>query len=121
MFTMCCVTKAMPIHFINSICHIKQLKSGKSHKNCLTNYTWSILYMVYIIHITPLVIKGLGSRRTHTCWHTKNNFKKPGKVPTCSWCAPGLKLIRIRFCFDVHVDYTSNGCMSQYTDCTLQS
>ena len=29
----CCVTKAIPIHFIDGRCHIKQMKSGKSFFN----------------------------------------------------------------------------------------
>ena len=31
--------KTIPIHFIDGKCHIKQLKSGKSRKICLTNHT----------------------------------------------------------------------------------
>ena len=38
----CCVNKAMPIHFIDGKCHIKQLKSGKAVKLVLTNHTQSI-------------------------------------------------------------------------------
>ena len=39
---MCCGTKSTHIHFIDGKCNIKQLKSGKSYKPCLTNHTRSI-------------------------------------------------------------------------------
>ena len=56
-----CGTKAMLIHFIYGKCHIKQMKSRKSCKTCLINYSWSISH-----HIMPLVINVLGGRRTQT-------------------------------------------------------
>ena len=55
MFTACCITKATLIYFINGKCHIKQLKSKKIHKMCLTNHTQSILH-----RIMPLIINSLG-------------------------------------------------------------
>ena len=57
---MCCVIKAMSIHYIDGWCHIKQQKSEKSHKICLTNHTRSISR-----HITPLVINALRDTNTH--------------------------------------------------------
>ena len=73
---MSCVTKAMPIHFINVRCHIKQPKSKKSHKTCLTNHTLSISH-----HIMPLVINSLGANtHTYQCV-SQSNFKKTGAVP----------------------------------------
>ena len=45
---MCCVTIAMPIHFINGKCHMTKLKSCRTS---LTNHTASVSYQ-----IMPLVI-----------------------------------------------------------------
>ena len=72
------VTKTTPIHFIDSKCHIKQLKVEK---------TLSISH-----HIIPLVINVLRvgihtHRHTDTHIHTEtnqNNFKKPDR-PVCAW------------------------------------
>ena len=61
---------AMPIHFIDGNCRMKQLKAGKSRKTCLTNRTRSISH-----HITPLVINGLGGGHTHTHTHTDAQTK----------------------------------------------
>ena len=49
----CFVTKAMPIGYIDSKCHIKRLKSTKT---CLIGYS---------LHIMQLVIHGLGGGHTH--------------------------------------------------------
>ena len=57
---MCCVTKDMPIHFIDGKCHIKQLNAGKSRKTCLANHTWPISH-----HIMPIVINALKDGHTH--------------------------------------------------------
>ena len=77
---MFCVTKAMPIHFIDSKCHIKQ----KSHKTSLTNHMWSISH-----HITPLVINGYGAdTQTHT-FRCANQETRCTLV--CSQHTPGLK------------------------------
>ena len=78
---MSCVSKAMPIHFINSKCHIKQLKSGKSCKTCLINHTQSISH-----HFTPIAINGLGDRHTYRHMN-QSNFKKPSEhQPAASAC-----------------------------------
>ena len=89
-YTTRCVTKATPIHFIDGKCHINQLKSGKSHKTCLTNHTESISH-----HITPLVIIALGAdiqthrhTRKHTNTQTKaisRNQARAGLSPACAW------------------------------------
>ena len=70
----------MPIHFIDSKCNIKQLKS---HKTCLTNHTGSIWH-----HIMPLVINALRIGHTDTHMHTyrhvkKSNFKKLALAVGC--------------------------------------
>ena len=68
----CCVTKATPIHFINHKCHIKQLKSRKSDKTCLSNRTQSISH-----HITPLFLNALRAdthTHTHTHWPANQRF-----------------------------------------------
>ena len=68
-------TKGTLIHFIDGKCHIKQLKSGKSFKIYLANYTWSISH-----HIMPLVINafGGGHMHTHICTNVggRNDYKK---------------------------------------------
>ena len=58
-FTTCCVNKATPIHFIDSKCHIKQLRAVKSHKTCLTNHTHTISHH-------QLLIQPRGWTNTHT-------------------------------------------------------
>ena len=87
---MYCVTKAMPIHYIDSKCHIKQLKNRKSCKTCLTKHTWSISH-----HIMPLVINTFkGRHQTQTYQHTiQSNFKKPGVHQPH---APGLIIANLR-------------------------
>ena len=60
---MCCVTKATSIHFID--CNIRQLKSRKSHKTCLTNHTGSMSHHI----IMSLVIKALGGGHITTHRH----------------------------------------------------
>ena len=65
-----CVTKPMPIQFIDS----NKLKSCRMG---LTNHTWPMLH-----HITPLFINAFEGRHTdvHTYRHVnKNDFKKPGE------------------------------------------
>ena len=85
-FMTCCVTKAMPIHFIDNKCHIKQLKSGKSRKTWLTNHTWSISH-----HWS----QGQGHTHIHTYQRmNKSNFKKPG-VPACGRHTPGVVCLNI--------------------------
>ena len=66
---MCCVTKAMPIHFIDAKCH-KATEKWKSCKTCLTNHTHSISYL-----ITPLVINDLSGGHTHTHTHRMHEQK----------------------------------------------
>ena len=89
-----CVTKAMPIHFIDSKCHIKQLNAGKSCKVCLNNHTWSISH-----HIMLLVINALGGGHTHICQHAnKHDFKKPGEQH-----APGLKSEEIISIYAIYI------------------
>ena len=56
-----CVNIATPIYFIDSKCHIKQFKAGKSHATCLTNHTRPISY-----RIMPLVINALKGGHTDT-------------------------------------------------------
>ena len=82
-----------------SVIHIKQLKSGKSHKTCLINHTWSISH-----HMTQLVISGLGDRQTdrqtdrhththtHTHTHADVQTKETRRAPACNQRAPGLKI-----------------------------
>ena len=71
---MCCVTKATSIHFINGKRYIKQLKSRKSRKTCLTNHMQSKSHK-----ITPLVIIALGvDTQTQTQTQTQTHiFKNP--------------------------------------------
>ena len=79
----CCVTKAISMHFIDEKCSIKQLKSGKSHKTCLTNHTWSISH-----YIMPLVINALGGgqRQTdrHMYTHTDMQTKAISRNQMCT-------------------------------------
>ena len=63
MHDICCVTKAMPINFIDKL---------KSYRTTLTNHTVSVSH-----HIKPLVINALGSERTQTHILTCD-FKKLG-------------------------------------------
>ena len=92
----CCVTKAMPIHFINGKYHIKQLKSGKSCKSSLTNHTQSISH-----HIMPLVINAFGDRhtdrqtdrQTHILTHEPKRFQETGCILAYGWCTFGLKIV----------------------------
>ena len=76
-----CVTKAASNHFINGNCHIKQLKSRKSRKTCLTNHTQSTLH-----NITPLVINALMGRHTQIDTHTDVQSKAISSMP-------GLKML----------------------------
>ena len=48
-----CITKAMPIHFINGKCHIKKL-IRKSPKTCLTNLIGSISHHIMLLIIIAL-------------------------------------------------------------------
>ena len=57
---MCCVSTAMPIHFLDDKCHLKELKAEKSCETCLTNRTWPISH-----YIMPLVINALIGGNTH--------------------------------------------------------
>ena len=80
---MCSVTKATPLHFINGKCHIKQIKTRKSHITCLTNHIWFIQH-----HITSLISNALGAdTQTYLC-RNKSNFKKPG----AHWPSAGVCL-----------------------------
>ena len=84
----CCVTTVTLIHFINGNYHIKQLKSRKSHKTCLTNHTQSTSH-----HITPLVIKALGighTTHTQTHMHTNTQNKAIRRKQVHCLHAPGL-------------------------------
>ena len=79
----------MPIHFTNGNCHIKQLKSGKSHTICLTNHTRSTSH-----HIT-LVINGLGAdtqtdTQTHTHTHVQSKAISRNQVCSNLWSASAL-------------------------------
>ena len=64
-----------------------QLKSGQSHKNCLTNHTQSISH-----HIMPLVINAIGGGHTHilTC-KQKKQFQETRRTLACGWQTTGLK------------------------------
>ena len=72
MFTMLCVTKAMPIKF-DGKCHIKKWK----YRTGLTGYSaclsWRQTHTHACTHHT----------HTHTNFPDKNNFKKPG-APVCA-------------------------------------
>ena len=70
---MCYITKTTPIHVINGECHIKQMKSGKSHKTSLSNHTQSIS-----CHIIPLVTNAL--KGGHTDWHRHTHTDVQTKV-----------------------------------------
>ena len=94
----CCITKAVPIYFIDDNCHINQLKNGRSCKTCLTKNTWSISH-----HITPLVINALGGRHRHTDTDTDTDAytcrpmfvdETISRNQACvgSWSMPGLKI-----------------------------
>ena len=78
---MCFVTKAMPIGYIDSKCHISKVKGSRT---CLIDYS---------DFISREVFHSLGGGHTHTSTHTdfpdKSNFKKPG---ACGRCTPGLKI-----------------------------
>ena len=85
-FMMCCINKATPIYFIDSKCHIKQLKAGKSHKTCLTNHTyhtisyhWLLMPLGWTHRQTDRQTDRQIDKYTHTyrCTH-QSNFKKPG-------------------------------------------
>ena len=89
---MCFVTKAMPIHFIDSNCHTKQLRAGKKHKTCLTNHTRSILH-----HIRPLVISGLWGGRTHTHRHTDAQTKAISRNQACTALQPAHAWFKNKF------------------------
>ena len=75
-----------------SKCHIKQLKSGKSCKTCLTNHSWSI-------YITPYAT-ALGGGHKDTQTHTDMQTKEPG---TCQPRALGLKIFS-----KIHNDFYKN-------------
>ena len=80
-FMTCCVTKAMPIYFINGKCHIKQLKSVKSHKNGLYH---AIPHHWIIMHLEA------DTTHRHTNGHmNQSNFKKTGTCQphrlACAW------------------------------------
>ena len=100
---MCCVTKAIPIHFIDDKCHIKQLKSRKV-VNLFTNHTRSISQ-----YFMPLVINALGGG--YTCTHTHARTKVisrnqvcTGLQPACAW----FKIISlcINVCIHIRRYYT---------------
>ena len=55
-----CVTKAVPIHFIDGKCHIKVIEIGRICKTCLANHIGSLSH-----HIMQLVINGFKGRHTH--------------------------------------------------------
>ena len=81
-----CVTKAMPIDFIDGKFHTKQPKSRKCHKTCLTNHTWSISH-----RIMRLVTNTFGAD-THMCMHANimdetisRNQPYVGLWPVCTW------------------------------------
>ena len=103
---MCCVTKATLIDFIDNKCHIKQLKSRKNYKTCLTNHTRSISH-----HITPLVINALGGG--HTCMHTNaqtkvisRNQERTSLQPACLWFKNHFSTYKINVCMYIHRYYT---------------
>ena len=94
-FTTCCVTKAMPILFIDSKCHIRQLKSRKSCNTYSTNHTclnhtisrnWLIMPSgrththTHILTCEPKQFQEI-RRAGHSLVHTW--FKKLG-IPSCS-------------------------------------
>ena len=84
-FTTYCIYKAMHIHFIDSKCHIKQLKAGKSGRSCLTNH----------IRIMPLVINALEADTdtdTHQCAN-QSNFKKS----SAHWATHPLLIGSLKF------------------------
>ena len=111
---MCCVTKATPIHFINGKCHIKQLKSRKSCKTCLT-ITHILLY--HIISQHRLLMSQSGHTDMHKYWHANwSNFKKPG-VHQLQASMPDLKMGLVWFtgqsCSDTSM--LIKGSMHKYT------
>ena len=74
----CCVTKATSTNFIDGKCHIKQLISEKSHKNCLTNHTWSISHRIMpqiILMLLEVDKHTLPQKHTHV---NQSYFKKSG-------------------------------------------
>ena len=81
-FMTCYVNKASPINFADGICHIKQLKAGKSCKTCLTNHKRSISH-----HIMPLVINGLGGRHIHGHTDMRTKAISRNQVCTSLWLA----------------------------------
>ena len=78
-FMMCFITKVKHISYINSKCHIKKLKSGR---------TYLIGYSGFISREWFLIAWGYTHTRMHAHAHTharthinfldKSNFKKPG-------------------------------------------
>ena len=95
-FMTCCVNKATPIHFIDSKCHIKQLKAEKSHKTCLTNHTQSISH-----RITPLVCNAFRGGHTNTSIHTDMRTKAILRNQVCGACGlhmPSLKIFVLAGC-----------------------
>ena len=90
---MCCVTKAIPIHFINDKCH---LKSRKGCKICLTNHTRFISQ-----YITPLVINALGGE--HTCTHTHARTKVISRNQVCTSLQPACTWFKNHFSMYKHV------------------
>ena len=86
MFTMCCVTKAMLIYFINGMHHIKQLKAKKAFN--LFKHTQSISH-----HITLLVINVLrgGHTDTHILAHKPKEVQETKHTSVCGPHTPDLK------------------------------
>jgi len=69
-------------------CHINERETPKT---CLINHKGSISH-----HITPLVIKSLGGRDTHThtqaySHHGQKQFQETSGAPAFGRRAPGLK------------------------------
>ena len=73
----------MPIHFVDSKCHIKQLKAVKSHKTCLTNHTQPISH-----HIMPLVINSLGVDIHIIPTHESKQFQETRHAQACGLHMP---------------------------------
>ena len=76
----CCITKAMPIHFIDDKCYIKKLKSCRYG---LTSYYRCILHVLLI----PSVYTHLYTHtytHAHTCTHTRTHTRTHAHTPV-SW------------------------------------
>ena len=81
------VTKATPIDYIDSKCH--NYKETEKQQDL---FEW-----LFRLHITPLVIHGLGGGHTHTRIHPHRNYlNKPGAH--CGQRAPGFKIAIIIIC-----------------------